>query len=193
MNYQIEMMNIEDLKPHPGNPRIHPASTISKLQASLKTYGWTSPVLLSAEGYIIAGHGRVKAAKANGMTTVPVLRLSLSGKEAEAYMLADNRLPEESLWDQEKLRDMIRGLGDIDLSITGFDEDELDALMEESESLEPDIFRPELNPSFDRTVVTPEIFERAQQREAERFDEDREYRSVECPHCGGRFDVEIKD
>ena len=50
------------------------------------------------------------------------------------------------MWDQEKLRDMIRGLGDIDLSITGFDEDELDALMEESESLEPDIFRPELNP-----------------------------------------------
>lgn len=62
--------------------------------------------------------------------------------------------------------------------IQPLDEDELDALMEESESLEPDIFRPELNPSFDRTVVTPEIFERAQQREAERFDEVREYRSV---------------
>lgn len=129
---QIQMVPINKLKPHPKNPRVHPSSLLDKLQRSIKEFGWTNPVLVSADGYILAGHARLKAAKKAGIKEVPVIYLPLEGAKAEAYMVADNRLQDESKWDDDLLRDVLEDLkyNDLDMILTGFEEHELDSLLD---------------------------------------------------------------
>ena len=124
-------MPISELKPHPKNPRVHPDSAIEKLERSIKEFGWTNPILVSADGYILAGHARLKAAEKAGIEEVPVIYLPLEGAKAEAYLIADNRLQEETDWDLPKLKDLLQELdtGEIDLELTGFDMDEIEDLM----------------------------------------------------------------
>ncbi len=131
---EVKIVNVNDLKPHPKNPRIHPDSAIEKLERSIKEFGWTNPILVSKDGYILAGHARFKAAKKAGMEEVPVIYLPLEGAKAEAYMIADNRLQEETEWDKELLKELVRQLDDdIDSMITGFEGDEIDKLLGELE------------------------------------------------------------
>jgi DNA modification methylase len=135
---EIEIVKINKLKPHPKNPRIHPDSAIDKLVKSIKEYGWTNPVLVSKDGFVLAGHARLKAAKKAGLDEVPVIYLPLSGNKAEAYMIADNKLQDETDWDTLKLKDLLSELdtGEFDIGITGFDEDEIEDLM--TQFYEPD-------------------------------------------------------
>ena len=129
---RVERIDIKNIKPHPKNPRIHPESEIRKLGESIKEFGWTNPILLSKDGYILAGHGRVKAAKRVGIREVPVIRLNLEGAEAEAYMLADNRIQEDTQWDMEILKELMEELEEKDtdlLLMTGFEEEEIDGLL----------------------------------------------------------------
>lgn len=131
-NYHTETVNIKTLKPHPKNPRIHPESALNRLVKSIKEYGWTNPVLVSEEGYILAGHARVKAAEIAGITEVPIIRLPLSGDRALAYLLADNKLQDMTEWDYPILKDLLEGLncGQLsDIEITGFGEKEIEDLM----------------------------------------------------------------
>lgn len=124
---RIEKVGVNELRPHPKNPRVHPDSSIRKLERSIREFGWTSPILVSADGYILAGHARLKAAKAAGVKEVPIIRLPLKGAKAEAYMIADNRTQEETDWDKEKLKDLLDELDkqETDLTLTGFDIDEI--------------------------------------------------------------------
>ena len=119
---EIKIVDISSLKPHPKNPRIHPDSAIEKLERSIKEFGWTNPVLVSKEGYILAGHARIKAAQKAGLREVPVICLPLDGVKAEAYMIADNKLQEGSSWDYEMLAGLLQELSDgaANLKITGF-------------------------------------------------------------------------
>jgi len=135
---EIEIVKINKLKPHPKNPRIHPDSAIDKLVKSIKEYGWTNPVLVSKDGFVLAGHARLKAAEKAGLDEVPVIYLPLSGSKAEAYMIADNKLQDETDWDTLKLKDLLSELdtGEFDIGITGFDEDEIEDLM--TQFYEPD-------------------------------------------------------
>ncbi len=128
---KVEKVNVDDLKPHPKNPRVHPDSAIEKLERSIKEFGWTNPILVSADGYILAGHARVKAAEKAGISEVPVIYLPLEGAKAEAYLIADNRLQDETDWDYEKLKDLLQELdtGELDLELTGFDMDEIEELI----------------------------------------------------------------
>ncbi len=128
---KIEYVPVADLKPHPGNPRKHPIEAVQKIQKSIEAFGWTAPILLDADGRILAGHARLKAAQAAGIDQVPVVRLPLKGVDADVYMISDNKLQELTEWDWPKLGDLIEELdtGDIDLSLTGFDENELKGLM----------------------------------------------------------------
>lgn len=149
---KIEVMKIDDLKQHPKNPRKHPESSLTKLEKSIKEYGWTNPVLASKDGYILAGHARTKAAKRLGIEEVPVLVLDLEGAKADAYLIADNKIQEETKWDEAILKDLIEELdtGEFDISITGFEEDEIEKLMSKFED-QPDE-KPELE-------FTPELME----------------------------------
>jgi len=135
---EIKTVKINELKPHPKNPRVHPDSAIDKLVRSIKEFGWTNPILVSADGYILAGHARLKAAEKAGIQEVPVVYLPLEGAKAEAYLIADNRLQDETDWDLTKLKDLLQELdtGDFDIEITGFDEDELNKLLRQMEEEE---------------------------------------------------------
>ncbi len=121
---QLLHVPIGELVPYARNARTHSESQIAQLRASLREFGFVSPVLIDGDRNIIAGHGRVLAAKAEGMTEAPcVLVEHLTDAQRKAYILADNRLAEQSGWDTEMLA---LELGEIkadgmDLALTGFD------------------------------------------------------------------------
>ncbi len=149
---EIKTVKISELRPHPKNPRVHPDSAIDKLVRSIKEYGWTNPVLVSADGYVLAGHARLKAAEKAGIKEVPVIYLPLEGAKAEAYLIADNRLQDETDWDYEKLKDLLQELdtGELDLGLTGFGMDEIEDLMTQlhvpGEIIEDDVPEPPKEP-----------------------------------------------
>src|SRR3954469_7464788 len=115
--------------------RTHSKKQIRQIAASIERFGFTNPVLVSDEGEIVAGHGRVEAAKLLGLTTVPTLRLShLSAAERRAYVLADNKLAQNAGWDRELLAIELQALIelDFDVEVTGFGLAEIDFLIDEA-------------------------------------------------------------
>jgi len=128
---EIKTVKIGKLKPHPKNPRIHPESALNKLARSIEEFGWTNPILCSKDGIVLAGHARLKAAERAGIKEVPVIYLPLEGAKADAYLIADNKLQDETEWDEVKLEDLFKELSltELDLNLTGFDEIEWDKLI----------------------------------------------------------------
>lgn len=121
---QLTMMPIDDLVPYANNARVHDKHQIAQLRASLREFGFVTPVLIDFDGNIIAGHGRVEAARAEGMTQIPcVLVSNLTEAQRKAYILADNRLSETASWDTEMLKIELGGLEALqfDTGIIGFD------------------------------------------------------------------------
>ena len=154
---KVQKIDIDKLKPHPKNPRIHPDSAIEKLERSIKEFGWTNPILASKDGHILAGHARLKVAKRAGIKKVPVIYLPLEGAKADAYLIADNRLQDETLWDFELLEELLMEFGDkdIDLSFTGLDESEINGLLQEVEINMPENKEAESLSLADRFLVPP--------------------------------------
>lgn len=131
---QIEYRPIEALIPYARNSRTHSDAQVAQIAASIREFGWTNPVLVDGENGIIAGHGRVLAARKLGFEQVPVIELAhLTESQKRAYVLADNKLAENAGWDDELLRIELEALqaAGFDLSLTGFADDELAALMAE--------------------------------------------------------------
>ena len=129
---QIEQWPIARLVPYARNARIHAEDQVAKIAASLVEYGWTAPVLVADDGEIVAGHGRLLAAKHLGLDAVPVIRLShLSPEQARAYRIADNRLSELAGWDDELLAAELHALNaeGFDLALTGFEGEDLERLL----------------------------------------------------------------
>jgi DNA modification methylase len=130
-----ERMVVAALKPYARNARTHSRKQITKIAASIERFGFVNPVLIDEDHQIIAGHGRVAAAKRLGLTEVPVLRIEhLSEEEKRAYILADNRLAEDAGWDQELLAIELQGLIDCDFAIevTGFEACEVDIVLDDA-------------------------------------------------------------
>ncbi len=124
---------IAALKPYPRNARTHSRRQIKKIAASIERFGFVNPVLIDENNQIMAGHGRVAAAKLLGWTVVPTLRIEhLSETEKRAYILADNRLAEEAGWDREMLAIEFEGLIESDFSVqlTGFAMAEVDKVLD---------------------------------------------------------------
>jgi DNA modification methylase len=146
-------MNFENrpthsLRPYPGNARTHSPKQIKQIARSIERFGFNNPVLVDDDDKIIAGHGRVEAAKLLNMKTVPTVRLShLSETEKKAYILADNRLAEKAGWDNDLLAIELQGLVDIgfDVLLTGFEPAEVDIIIEGigDESEQPENSLPE--------------------------------------------------
>jgi DNA modification methylase len=129
---RIEHWPLERLKPYARNAKTHGADQVAKLAASLANYGWTNPVLVSADGEVIAGHGRILAAAQLGLTEAPVIVLDhLTEEQCRAYRLADNKLSELAVWDEELLAGELQELTavDVDLGLLGFSDAELDQLL----------------------------------------------------------------
>lgn len=137
---QIEYVRPDALRPFAGNPRKISLRGLEKLQRSVEEFGFINPIIAQrGSRMVIAGHQRLKAAQAAGLTEVPVVWLDVDDVTAKAYNLADNRLQQESEWDFAPLADLLQELdtGAIDLTLTGFDEDELRRMMEWAPEPEP--------------------------------------------------------
>lgn len=121
---QLLLVPIDDLVPYANNARVHSNAQIAQIRASLREFGFVAPVLIDFDNNIIAGHGRVEAARAEGLNEVPcVLVSSLTEAQRKAYVLADNRLSETGAWDPQLLKLEIEGLKalEFDTSVIGFD------------------------------------------------------------------------
>jgi hypothetical protein len=138
---QIAFRAISDLKPHPRNARKHSRSQIKAIAKSIETFGFNAPVLVDGDGNILAGHGRVEAAKLLDITHVPVVHLHhLTEAQANAYMLADNKLTDRSTWDDEALAVQLKELSELvpnfDIEATGFEAPEIDFRIQSLEDAE---------------------------------------------------------
>lgn len=128
---QITYKAIKDLIPYVNNSRTHSEEQVTQVASSIKEFGFTNPILLDGESGIIAGHGRLLAAKKLGMEQVPTIELShLTDAQKKAYVIADNKLALNAGWDNEILALELKDLADLgyDLGLTGFDPDEIEAL-----------------------------------------------------------------
>lgn len=131
---KIEMMAIGALRPYARNARTHSKGQIKQIAKSIERFDFCNPVLIDDHDEIIAGHGRVEAAKLLGMKEVPTVRLShLSESEKRAYVLADNRLAEKAGWDRQILAIELQGLIDLgfDIGPIGFVPADVDLIIEE--------------------------------------------------------------
>lgn len=131
-NRSIQLWPIEKLRPYERNPRMHSRDQVAEIAASIIEFGFVNPVLVATDAGIIAGHGRLLAARELGLTMVPVLVLDhLSKAQRRAYVIADNRLAERATWDKALLAEELRALYDEDfsLNVLGFSDEELEGFL----------------------------------------------------------------
>ncbi len=134
-NPQIEQLSVAALRPYPRNARTHSKKQVRQIAESIKRFGFTNPILIDGEGIILAGHGRVEAAKLLGLSTLPCLRIDhMSADEKRAYVLADNKLALNAGWDEEllglELQELQASDMDFSLDVTGFSIAEIDHLID---------------------------------------------------------------
>lgn len=163
---KIENLSIDKLIPYALNSRTHDAAQVAQIAASIREFGFTNPVLIDSQGGIIAGHGRVLAARQLGITTISCLRLShLSDMQRRAYIIVDNKLAINAGWDAQLLESELQGLhaGEFDMGLLGFEPVELQAAM----GIDMDTHQ-----------------SRTKEIDPEGFDMD-----CKCPKCGFEFDA----
>ncbi len=133
---KMEIIDIDKLVPYVNNARTHSKEQIAKLRSSLREFGFINPVLIDKNFMVLAGHGRIAAAKEEGIKEVPCVFVEhLSEAQKKAYIIADNRYAEDAGWDDELLKIEMENLSELgfDLGLTGFDEEELSAMFSEDE------------------------------------------------------------
>jgi DNA modification methylase len=137
---QVGYCSLAELRPNPHNPRLHSKKQIAQIAESVRSFGFNVPILVNAERQVIAGHGRIEAAKLIGIREVPIISLAhLTPEQTRAFLIADNRLTENATWDERLLAEQLKFLSEaeIDFSIeaTGFEMGGIDVLIE---GLEPE-------------------------------------------------------
>src|SRR5579872_607095 len=151
---KISYKDPSQLQPRTRNPRTHTAKQIKQIAASIKEFGFISPILTDGSDCIIAGHGRVEAAKLIGMSDVPTVRVDhLTAAQIRAYVIADNRLAENAGWDRELLTLELQELSvelNFDVTVTGFETAEIDLLISELNESAPD--EADNIPEIDRSI-----------------------------------------
>ena len=129
---RIELWPIDRLRPYERNPRTHSEAQVDQIAASMVEFGWTDPILIDENAGILAGHGRLLAARKLGLAEVPVIRFEhLSEAQKRAYLIADNQLALQAGWDDALLAEELAWLRDerFDLDLVGFDATELERLL----------------------------------------------------------------
>lgn len=147
---QFKMAGVADLIPYARNSRTHSDAQVAKIAASIREFGFLSPIIVDGRNGIVAGHGRLLAAQKLGLDQVPVIEAGhLSEAQKRAYVIADNRTALDAGWDNDLLRIELSDLliAGFDLALTGFEQGEIDGLME---------VRPEPKTDDDAIPATPE-------------------------------------
>tara|TARA_Y100001963_G_scaffold43724_2_gene61312 strand:+ start:1023 stop:1565 length:543 start_codon:yes stop_codon:yes gene_type:complete len=160
----IVYTSIDKLIPYVNNARTHTDEQVTQIASSIKEFGWTNPILVDEKNGVIAGHGRLAAAKKLQLDEVPTILLSnLSDAQKKAYVLADNKLAQNAGWDDELLKLELSELKEMNFNIDliGFDAIELDDLLKD--------------PDFDKGID-----------DDMRLDQGRQ---IKCPHCGEEFNM----
>ncbi|MGA9625851.1 MAG: site-specific DNA-methyltransferase [Bryobacteraceae bacterium] len=153
----VERRQIDRLIPYIRNARTHTEEQIAQVAASIVEFGWTNPILVGADGVIIAGHARLLAARKLGMTEVPVIVLDhLTETQRRALVLADNRLALNAGWDEEMLRVELDSLHEdgFDLDIVGFSDEEIEDLLRDPEHVAEGSTDEDAVPEITETAVT---------------------------------------
>jgi hypothetical protein len=139
LKLNITYRQVDDLRPYTQNARTHTKHQLRQIAESIRVFGFTNPILIDKKNTIIAGHGRVEAAKTLGMSQVPTIRLeNLNQDQIRAYIIADNKLAENAGWDKSILAIELQNLltldcADFDVTITGFEVPEIDIILEEAQ------------------------------------------------------------
>lgn len=152
----IVEMNVDELIPYENNPRNNDEA-VDKVALSISAFGFKVPIVIDANNVIVTGHTRLKAAKKLGIKSVPCIKADdLSDEQIKAFRLADNKVAEFSEWDEEKLMKELEALGDVDMSLYGF---ELPSDDEDSQE-DDDTYSQSTNiPQYDIKGETPELSE----------------------------------
>lgn len=160
---KVEKWKIDKLIPYARNARTHSEAQVNQIAASIKEWGWTTPVLVDEQGGIIAGHGRTLAAQKLKMTEVPVMvAKGWSDAKKRAYIIADNKLAQNADWDNEMLALELGELGDLgfDLDLTGFAADEIAELLSTDEEEDDSKYSKKIDaPVYEPTGDCPPIVE----------------------------------
>jgi len=167
MKHEIEYVSTQELIPYARNSRTHSDEQVAQICASIKEFGFTNPVLIDAEGVIIAGHGRTIAAQRLKIKEVPCLRLShLTEAQKKAYVIADNKLALNAGWDDEMLAVELGDLSELnfDLDLTGFSDEEISIRLDQ---------------------INFEAGNESDQGNLDKLDE----KIIKCPHCQKDFDA----
>lgn len=138
---EMQLISVAQLIPYQNNARTHSKEQINKLRSSIREFGFVNPVIIDREYNVIAGHGRIAAAREEGITEVPCVFVDhLTEAQKKAYILADNRMALDAGWDEDLLRVELEALEEMgyDLGLTGFDDKELAALFHAEEAKEDD-------------------------------------------------------
>ena len=138
---KVTYQRTRDLRPNPNNARTHSRQQIEQIARSIDQFGFTNPVLIDGSNQILAGHGRVEAAKLLGVERVPTLRIEhLTDADKRAYVIADNKLAEKAGWSDEILKIELQELINLDFEVelTGFSPGEIDALLDSQDTGEED-------------------------------------------------------
>ena len=137
---KMEFVSISELKPYDRNAKLHGEAQLAKLCESIREFGFVSPILIDEEKNIIAGHGRIMAAKEIGMAEVPAVFVEgLTDEQRRAYIIADNRLTELGGWDEDLLKEELDQLQKegFNIDLTGFNiDDEIEPIKNEEEAAE---------------------------------------------------------
>lgn len=131
-DHVIVSRRVDDLIPYARNSRTHDDAQVAQIAASIREFGWTNPILVDGDNGIIAGHGRLLAARKLGLDEVPCIELAgMTDTQRQAYIIADNKLALNAGWDNELLAVELNDLNtvDFDMSLLGFDAAELSLAM----------------------------------------------------------------
>jgi len=152
---KIQEIPIGDLIPYVNNARTHSDEQVAQIAASIKEFGWTNPILIDGQNGIIAGHGRLAAAKKLKINSVPAICIdSLSEPQRKALILADNKLALNADWDYDLLKLELENLNEIgyELNVLGFDPDELEKIMFGESETSKELKEQQLNSTYEIAV-----------------------------------------
>lgn len=173
MTHKIEQLSVDALIPYSNNARTHSDDQVTQIASSIKEFGFNNPILVDKTNGVIAGHGRLMAAKKLGMDTVPCIKLEhLTDAQRKAFILADNKIALNSGWDYELLKVEVENLSDEDfrLEILGFDVNELNTILgieeeiKDDKEISDDGNRNLLLVEFDNEIELENLFNEMQER-----------------------------
>lgn len=186
---QIEYKDVIELTPYQNNSRTHSDDQVAKIAKSIQEFNFNNPILIDEKGVVVAGHGRLLAAKKLGMIKVPTITLAgLTDDQRKAYLITDNRLAELGEWDENMLLEEVNSLMSLEFNLDDIGLD--DGFIGSLNSYEQ--YEPVLEPSKNQVEITETQVEKQEKKMGTAYQEKSEQSLVEviCPHCAELFNID---